>query len=91
MSNIYVDKEVYAKKGQLDTIEPLVSTNLRYGKSVSKKELIQILYLYQEGLCGLCQTVVPFYSMDMDIDMFIREKELEIVHYPSKYELKKSF
>jgi hypothetical protein len=92
MSNIYVDKEVYAEKGLLDILEPLVSTNLRYGKSVSKEELIQILYLYQEGFCGLCQTGIPLDRTDIvDLDMYLREKELEIIHYPSKYELKKSF
>jgi hypothetical protein len=92
MSNIYVDKEVYAKKGLFHIIEPLVYTNLRYGKSVSKEELIQILYLYQEGFCGLCQTGISLDRTDIvDLDMYLREKELEIIHYPSKYELKKSF
>jgi hypothetical protein len=80
-SNIYVDKEVYAKK-ETSNIELLAYTNLKYGRDLSRQELFIILHTYQKGLCELCQK---------EIDPDSIPRAVEIDHQPTIYELKKPF
>jgi hypothetical protein len=80
-SNIYVDKEVYAKK-ETSNIESLAYTKLKYGRDLSRQELFIILHTYQKGLCELCQKEIDHDSIP---------RAVEIDHQPTIYELKKPF
>lgn len=80
-SNIYIDKEVYANK-VTSNIELLAYTNLKYGRNLTRQELLILLHTYQKGFCGLCQK---------EIDSNSIPKDVEIDHQPAIYELKKSF
>lgn len=80
-SNIYVDKEVYAKK-ETSNKELLAFSNLNYGRDLNWQELLLILHTYQKGICELCQKEIDYDSIPAGV---------EIDHQPAIYELKKSF